>query len=104
MQLDEDVDLKKIAEETHSYLGSDLADVCREAALESIRDRCKKIEEAKKKNGEDVSNPEEEQDSYDLKVREWNFYKALIKIESSFKREDIFTIPKTTFDDIGGLK
>src|ERR1700748_111540 len=39
MKLDEDVDLETIAAETHGYVGSDIAQLCTEAALQCIREK-----------------------------------------------------------------
>ena len=39
MKLAEDVDLEQIANETHGYVGSDVAALCSEAALQQIRER-----------------------------------------------------------------
>lgn len=42
MKLDPDVDLEKVANETHGYVGADLAQLCTEAALQCIREKVKK--------------------------------------------------------------
>jgi len=39
MKLHEDVDLEQIANETHGYVGSELAALRSEAALQQIRER-----------------------------------------------------------------
>ena len=39
MKLADDVDLEQIANETHGYVGSDIAALCSEAALQQIRER-----------------------------------------------------------------
>jgi len=39
MKLDEDVDLEQIAGETHGYVGSDIASLCSEAAMQQIREK-----------------------------------------------------------------
>ena len=39
MKLADDVDLEKIANETHGYVGADMAALCSEAALQQIRER-----------------------------------------------------------------
>ena len=38
MKLSDDVDLEKVASETHGYVGADLAQLCTEAALQCIRE------------------------------------------------------------------
>ena len=39
MKLAEDVDLEAVAKDTHGFVGSDLAAVCSEAALQCIREK-----------------------------------------------------------------
>lgn len=39
MKLDDDVDLEQISQETHGYVGADLAQLCTEAALQCIREK-----------------------------------------------------------------
>ena len=39
MKLDDEVDLEQIAAETHGYVGSDMASLCSEAALQQIREK-----------------------------------------------------------------
>src|SRR4051794_6411656 len=39
MKLDDSVDLEAIAQETHGYVGSDVAALCTEAALQTIREK-----------------------------------------------------------------
>ena len=44
MKLAEDVDLEKVANECHGYVGADLASLCSEAALQQIRYANKRFE------------------------------------------------------------
>ena len=37
MKLSEDVDLESVAKDTHGFVGSDVAALCTEAALQCIR-------------------------------------------------------------------
>lgn len=39
LQLDEEVDLEAVANETHGYVGADIAALCTEAALQCIREK-----------------------------------------------------------------
>ena len=39
MKLDDDVDLEQVAAESHGYVGSDVASLCSEAALQQIREK-----------------------------------------------------------------
>merc|ERR1712072_492004 len=44
MKLGDDVDLEKIAADTHGYVGSDLASLCSEAAMQQIREKMDMID------------------------------------------------------------
>jgi transitional endoplasmic reticulum ATPase len=39
MKLGDDVDLEQIAADTHGYVGSDMASLCSEAAMQQIREK-----------------------------------------------------------------
>jgi transitional endoplasmic reticulum ATPase len=39
MKLEDDVDLEKIASETHGFVGADIASLCSEAAMQQIREK-----------------------------------------------------------------
>ena len=40
MKLSDDVDLEQVAKESHGFVGSDLASLCSEAALQQVRAGC----------------------------------------------------------------
>ncbi|GLT78057.1 hypothetical protein SLA2020_496040 [Shorea laevis] len=44
MKLSEDVELERVAKETHGHVGADLAALCTEAALQCIREKMDVIE------------------------------------------------------------
>lgn len=44
MKLGDDVDLEQIASETHGYVGSDMASLCSEAAMQQIREKMDMID------------------------------------------------------------
>ncbi len=52
MPLDEEVSLKKIAQNTEGYSGADLENVCREAGMEAIREKMAELEKIENKHFE----------------------------------------------------
>jgi len=96
MKLDEDVDLEQVANETHGFVGADLAQLCTEAALTCIREKMYLIDL------EDETIPGEVLDS--LSVTMDHFRTALGVCNPSALRETVVETPNTTWDDIGGLE
>ena len=95
MKLTDDVDLEKIASETHGYVGSDVASLCSEAAMQQIREKMDLID-----LDEDTIDAEV-LDS--LGVTMENFRFALGVSNPSALRETVVEVPNVTWDDIGGL-
>src|SRR5258705_11203835 len=95
MKLAEDVDLEQIASETHGYVGSDVASLCSEAAMQQIREKMDLID-----LDEDTIDAEV-LDS--LGVTMDNFWFALGTSNPSAFRETVIMLPTVTGDDIGGL-
>jgi transitional endoplasmic reticulum ATPase len=95
MKLGDDVDLERIAADTHGYVGSDVAALCSEAAMQQIREKMDLIDL--------------EEDTIDAEVLDSlgvtmdNFRFALGASNPSALRETVVEIPTTTWDDIGGL-
>merc|ERR1711935_662273 len=90
------VDLEEIAKETHGYVGSDLAALCSEAALQQIREKMDLIDL--------------EDDTIDaevmalLAVTQENFRFALGAGNPSALRETVVEVPNVSWSDIGGLE
>lgn len=95
MKLDDDVDLEQIASETHGYVGSDLASLCSEAAMQQIREKMDLIDLEDETIDAEVLNS--------LAVTMANFRHALGVSNPSALRETAVEIPTTTWNDIGGL-
>ncbi|KAJ1921040.1 AAA ATPase cdc48 [Mycoemilia scoparia] len=96
MKLEKDISLKKIADETHGYVGADLAQLCSEAAMDQIREKL-----------DDIDLEDDKIDAAVLEsmaVSEENFGRALAMVEPSSLRETSAEIPNVTWDDIGGLE
>jgi transitional endoplasmic reticulum ATPase len=96
MKLSQDVDLEKISSETHGYVGSDLASLCSEAAMQQIREKLDIID----LEGETI----DAQILDSLAVTMANFKTALDSTNPSALRETVVEIPNVTWEDIGGLE
>ena len=80
MPLAEDVDLDRLAERTHGFVGADLKALSTEAAMAALRRR----EADPEVSGED-------------------FEAAMAAVDPSAMREYVAETPETTFADVGGL-
>ncbi|MHA1263770.1 MAG: CDC48 family AAA ATPase [Candidatus Helarchaeota archaeon] len=96
MPLTKDVDLEALANITHGYVGADLAALCREAAMKSLRRYLPEI------NIEEEEIPPEILDK--IEVRMEDFLSALKEIQPSAIREVLIEIPDVHWADIGGLE
>jgi len=96
MKLDNDVDLEQLANETHGYVGADLAQLCTEAALQCIREKMDVIDM------EEETIDAEVLDS--MAVTQDHFRTALGTSNPSALRETVVEVPNVTWDDIGGLE
>ncbi|MGN1362454.1 MAG: CDC48 family AAA ATPase [Methanobrevibacter sp.] len=96
MPLAEDVDLDKIAENTHGFVGADLESLCKEAAMRVVRRIIPDIK------SEDEKIPEETLKK--IVVTRDDFKEALKEIQPSALREVLVQIPDVKWDDIGGLE
>jgi len=96
MKLADDVDLAAVAKDSHGFVGSDLAALCSEAALQCIREKMDII---------DIDD-----DTIDAEVLEAlavsndHFKFAQGHTNPSSLRETVVEIPTTTWEDIGGLE
>jgi len=96
MKLAEDVDLEQISKETHGYVGSDLASLCSEAALQQIRERMDLIDFEDETIDAEVLNM--------LAVSQENFRFALGISNPSALRETLVEVPNVSWTDVGGLE
>ncbi len=94
--LAEDVDLEKLAEITHGFVGADLEALGREAAMAALREIMPEIEFDKEYIPyEKLRN---------LKVTDGHFREALKEVEPSALREVFSEIPSVKWEDVGGLE
>ncbi len=96
MPLADDVDLEKIADITHGYVGADLAALVKEAAMSALRRVLPEI------NLDEDELPPEVLEK--LQVTMEDFKNALMVVEPSAMREVMIEVPKVRWDDIGGLE
>jgi len=96
MKLSDDVDLAFVAKDSHGFVGSDLAALCSEAALQCIREKMDII---------DIDDDTIDAEVLDaLCVTNDHFKFAQGTTNPSSLRETIVEIPNITWDDIGGLE
>jgi len=96
MKLSDDCELEQVANETHGYVGADLASLCSEAALQQIREKMDLIDLEEESIDAEVLNS--------LAVTQDNFRWALGQSNPSALRECVVEVPNISWDDIGGLE
>jgi transitional endoplasmic reticulum ATPase len=96
MPLAKDIELEKIAGETHGYTGSDIAALAKEAALAALRRLMPTI------NLEEKAIPKEVLEN--LTVNRDDFEQGRKEVQPSALREIAAEIPNVKWEDIGGLK
>lgn len=96
MPLEKNVDLKKLAQITHGFVGADLASLAREAAMTVLR---RVVGDTKIKEGEPI--PQEILEK--LILKQSDFREALKVVRPSALREVLIELPNVKWNDIGGL-
>ncbi len=92
----EDVDLKKLADVTHGFVGADLEALAKEAAIRALRRILPEI------NLEAENIPVEVLNKIIVKMSD--FQEALKEVEPSAMREVLVEVPDIKWEDIGGLE
>ncbi|VDP23200.1 unnamed protein product [Soboliphyme baturini] len=87
---------QEIANESHGYVGADLASLCSEAALQQIREKMDLIDLEEEQIDAEVLNS--------LAVTMDDFRWAMSKTSPSALRETVVETPTITWEDIGGLE
>ncbi|MGQ9582408.1 MAG: CDC48 family AAA ATPase [Thermoplasmatota archaeon] len=95
MPLEDGLDLSSIAEVTHGFVGADLAALCREAAMSSLRRALPELA---------LDRPVPMEVLERLRVTAEDFRQALREVEPSALRDVLIEVPKVHWDDIGGLE
>ncbi|MDO4785446.1 MAG: CDC48 family AAA ATPase [Fretibacterium sp.] len=96
MPLSGDVDLKRVADLSHGFVGADLEALAKEAAMACVRDILPYV------NLQTQEIPYEKVAS--LEVRMGHFMAALMEIDPSAIREVFVEIPDVSWEDVGGLE
>jgi transitional endoplasmic reticulum ATPase len=95
MPLSKDVDLEKISEVTHGFVGADIQSLAKEAAMSAIRRVLPEIDLTQESIPHETLNK--------ISVTMQDFTDVLRDIEPSAMREVFVEIPDVTWDDVGGL-
>jgi transitional endoplasmic reticulum ATPase len=90
----DDVDLERLAEITHGFVGADLEVLCKEAGMLALREL---LDQA----GMETVDLEEMAESARIHTR--HFYEALKAIEPTATREVLVEKPNVPWADVGGL-
>ncbi|MDD4049520.1 MAG: AAA family ATPase [Candidatus ainarchaeum sp.] len=94
--LSKDVNLKKIAQVTHGFVGADLSALVKEAAILAIKSKIS-----------DISSPKKEVSSKileNLAISKDDFEKGLKVVQPSALREVFVDLPNISYSDLGALK
>ena len=94
--LAKDVDLPRLADITHGFVGADLEALCRESAMICVRRILPEIDFAQ------AALPYESLQK--LELCKEDFLAALREVEPSALREVFVEVPTTTWEDVGGLE
>jgi transitional endoplasmic reticulum ATPase len=96
MPLAENVDLQVLAQQTHGFVGADLAALAREAAIRALRRYLPEI---------NLDVEEIEQEILDrMEVNSEDFRSALRDVSPSAMREVMLEVTHVTWHDVGGLE
>eukprot|EP00903_Cladosiphon_okamuranus_P016238 g14980.t1 len=95
MKLAGEIDLKQVAQETHGFVGADIAQLCMEAALACIAEKSHEVDVDSELDAEVLSS---------LEINNSHFIKALETSNPSSLRETMVEVPDVTWADIGGLE
>ena len=96
MPLADDVDLEKIASQTHGFVGADLEYLAKEAAMKALKRVLPKINLEEERIPAEVLN--------EIRVTMQDFLDALKEITPSAMREVYLETPDVKWSDIGGLE
>ncbi|MBV8907886.1 MAG: CDC48 family AAA ATPase, partial [Sphingomonas sp.] len=95
MPLAPDVSLDDLSRRTYGFVGADIASLCREAALESVRRIMPRL------NLAEATIPTAVLDTLTVELKD--FENALKRVQPSAMREVMVEAPTIRWDDVGGL-
>lgn len=96
MKISQDVDLESMAQQTHGYVGADIAQLCTESAMLCIREKSEEIDFEEDKIPAEVLTS--------MEVTNEHFSRALTKSNPHVLRETVVETPEVTWEDVGGLQ
>ncbi len=96
MPLSDDVDLGKLADRTHGYVGADLSALCKEAAMAALRRVLPRVNLEAEEIPVDVLNQ--------ISVTRSDYMSAIKDLQPSTMREVLIEKPNVKWDDIGALE
>ena len=96
MPLGEDVELKRLSDVTHGYTGADIASLCREAAMKTLRRYIPEINLEKERIAPEILEK--------MVVKMEDFTSAYREITPTAMREVYVEVPQVKWDQVGGLK
>ncbi|MDM7933820.1 MAG: CDC48 family AAA ATPase [Methanothrix sp.] len=94
MPVSEDVNLERLADRTHGFVGADINALCKEAAMRALRRYLPDLTTEDEIPREIVEG---------MQVTGNDFEEALKEIEPSAMREVLVELPRVTWSDLGGL-
>jgi transitional endoplasmic reticulum ATPase len=96
MPLGEDVELKRLSDVTHGYTGADIASLCREAAMKTLRRYIPEINLEKERIAPEILEK--------MVVKMEDFTSAYREITPTAMREVYVEVPQVKWNQVGGLK
>ena len=96
MPLNDKVNLDQIAKITHGFVGADLENLAKEAAMRSLRRILPELDLEQEKISSEILQK--------IVINDEDFRDALKEVRPSALREVLVQIPNVTWDDVGGLE
>ncbi|MDI6720326.1 MAG: CDC48 family AAA ATPase [Methanomicrobiales archaeon] len=96
MPLAEDVDLERLAQQTHGFVGADLAALAREGAIRALRRYLPDIDLDEEEIPPEILE--------EMQVKNSDFREAQRDVGPSAMREVLLEVPHTSWEEVGGLE
>ncbi|WP_094603183.1 ATP-dependent zinc metalloprotease FtsH [Sporomusa silvacetica DSM 10669] len=94
MTIDSSVNIEKLAQMTHGFVGADIAILCKEAGMNAVRRLLPEI---------DFSEELREEDLAKLTINMNDFFAAFREVEPTATREFFSERPNTKWEQVGGM-
>ncbi|TWH47826.1 CDC48 family AAA ATPase [Sporomusa sp. KB1] len=94
MTIDSSVNIEKLAQMTHGFVGADIAILCKEAGMNAVRRLLPQIDFAEEIGEEDLAK---------LTINMNDFYAAFREVEPTATREFFSERPNTKWEQVGGM-